>query len=74
MPNSTVPDVPPPNSKPTFTDFVRGVTRPVLTIIGLLAWIMFITDGVNYPPMFEYAVLGMIATWFGEKLIPRIQG
>ena len=61
-------------TKPTFTDFIRGVTRPTLTIIGLLAWIMFISDGTVIPSEFKLLVEGMVVTWFGEKFITRMQG
>ena len=32
--------------------YVRAITRPILTIIGLVAWIAFIIDGIDYPPYF----------------------
>ncbi len=57
-----------------FADFVRSATRPVLTFMGLLAWVAFIESGIEYPPIFEYAVLGMLGSWFGERFITRIQG
>ncbi len=60
--------------KPSFSEFVRTATRPVLTIIGLLAWVMFIEAGVPYPSEFQWLVVGMAASWFGERALARVQG
>lgn len=57
-----------------FGAFVRTATRPVLTVIGLLAWIAFIEAGIAYPPAFEWAVLAMLGAWFGERFLARVQG
>ena len=57
-----------------FGNFVRTCTRPVLTVIGLLAWVQFIAEGIEPPVEFKILVSGMVGTYFGERAIARIQG
>ena len=56
-----------------FGAFIRTCTRPVLTVIGLLAWVGFIAEEIEPPAEFKILVSGMIGTWFGERFITRIQ-
>jgi len=51
---------------------VRTATRPVLTILGFLAWTTFIAYEVPVPDPFQWAVLGMLGTWFGERALKRV--
>ena len=57
-----------------FGDFVRTATRPVLTFTALFAWIMFISEGIDYPVEFKLLVGAMVGTWFTERALMRIQG
>ena len=55
-------------------ELVRGATRPVLAILGLALWGLFIADGVPYPEEFKWLVVGMVGWYFGERLMQRLQG
>ena len=73
MPDSTVPEVSIAKEPNGFGAFIRTCTRPLLTVIGLLAWVAFIEAQIEPPAEFKFAVLGMLGTWFGERFITRIQ-
>lgn len=53
---------------------LKTLTRPVLTLIGLMAWLVFIAYEVPYPDWFQWTVIGMISSWFGERTIRRLAG
>ena len=55
----------------SFADFVRTATRPVLTVISLLAWVMFISEEIQYPPIFQWLVVAMVGEWFSERFLTR---
>ena len=46
---------------------VKTLTRPILTGIGLIAWIAFLGFHYDIPPQFTALVWGMIAWWFGDR-------
>ena len=54
-----------------FGSFVKTTTRPVLTIMGFGAYIMFIKWGVLYPSEFKWVVIVMVLEWFGERALSR---
>lgn len=56
------------------TEVLKTLTRPVLTLIGLMAWLVFIAYEVPYPDWFQWTVIGMISSWFGERTIRRLAG
>ena len=56
-----------------FGNFIRTATRPVLTVIGLMAWVAFIEEGIEPPVEFKILVGGMVGSWFGERTIKRLQ-
>ena len=58
----------------TFADAVRSITRPALAIIGLASWVWFISESIEPPAEFKLLVGGMVASWFGERFVTRIQG
>ena len=56
----------------TPSEFIKAITRPFLTIAGLIVWTAMIMAEVEYPPEFSYAVLGMLGFWFGERLLGKV--
>ena len=56
-----------------FVETVRALTRPILAIMGLGFWGIFIGSGIEYPYAFEVAVLAMLGWWFGERLISKLE-
>ena len=59
--------------KEPVVEIIRASTRPILTILGLISWVALILAEIEYPDAFQYAVIGMICWWFGERLIRKVK-
>ena len=57
-----------------FAEFVRTATRPVLTLVGFAAWLVFIAYDVDYPAVFQWLVIAMCLEWFTERMVTRLAG
>jgi len=55
------------------SEIIRAATRPILTILGLISWTTLILADIEYPEAYQYAVIGMICWWFGERFIKKIR-
>ena len=53
-------------------EWVRTITRPVLTIGGAAVWVWFIVAEVNYPPAFQWLIIASWLEWFGERAVKRL--
>lgn len=54
-----------------FVATFRALTRPILAIMGLGLWGIFIGCGIEYPLSFTATVMGMLAWWFGDRTVKR---
>ena len=52
-----------------FVETVRALIRPLLAVMGLGFWGIFIGSGIDFPDAFQWAVLGMLAWWFGDRTL-----
>jgi len=50
-----------------FTNLVRGITRPLLVLIALLATVAFIWYGKDIPPPWWPIVVGAMGWWFYDR-------
>ena len=55
------------------SEFIKAIARPFLTFTGLFAWIIMIIVEAPYPDEFQWAVLVMLAWWFGERILGKIK-
>ena len=51
------------------TTVIKSATRPVLTIFGFVSWFYMIVKGIEYPDMYQTAVVGMLLWYFGERML-----
>jgi len=49
------------------TKLVKTLTRPILTGIGFIAWIVLFAKHYSMPIPFTTMVYGMMAWWFGDR-------
>lgn len=54
-----------------FVETVRALIRPLLAVMGLGFWGIFIGCGIEYPYVFMATVMGMLAWWFGDRTLKR---
>ena len=54
------------------TEQIKTLFRPILTLILLITWIIFISQAITYPAMFQYLTAVAVAEWIGERAIKRI--
>ncbi len=47
----------------SFTEYVKGLTRPLLCGMLVVGWICFIAEGINYPASYEAVTLASLAWW-----------
>ena len=52
---------------------IKTLFRPLLTLILIITWIVFIAKGIVYPPMFGYLTTACVVEWVGERFIKRIK-
>lgn len=55
------------------TDFIRGSTRPVVTIIFAAAIAQIVVEGINPPGWFLSLAIPILLWWFGERTIGHIK-
>ena len=55
------------------TETIKTLFRPLLTLILLITWIVFIGTGVVYPAMFQYLTAGAVAEWISERALKRLK-
>jgi len=48
-------------------NIVRALTRPALTMTGLVSWVMLFINGYIIPDAFTWLVFGMVLWWFGDR-------
>ena len=48
-------------------NIVRSFTRPILTIFGLVSWVMLFANGFDIPAAYTWLVWGMVLWYFGER-------
>jgi len=49
-----------PSAAAEAIELARGITRPALTFIGLVAWICFFAKGYDIPPEFTALAFGNV--------------
>lgn len=54
-------------------NIIRGFTRPVLTLFGLVSVVMMRVNGIEPPVGFEPLVYGMILWWFGDRTYFKVK-
>ena len=57
----------------TPSEFIKAIARPLLAFTGLFSWIIMIIVEAPYPEEFQWAVLGMLVWWFGERIIGKFK-
>ena len=57
----------------TAADLVRCITRPLLTVLALAAWVFFIASSTDYPQSFQWLTTAMCLEWFTERAIARFR-
>ena len=55
-------------------NIVRGFTRPVLTLVGLVGLLAMYQAGYEPPLEYKVLVFGMVGWWFGDRSISKIGG
>lgn len=50
---------------------VKTLFRPLLTLILLITWIIFIARGTIYPATFGYLTGACVLEWVGERFLKR---
>lgn len=54
-------------------NIARGLTRPALSIFGLVSWVMLFVNDYDIPIIFTTLVWGMVAWWFGDRTYFKIK-
>lgn len=54
-------------------EIIRALTRPVLTLTGLVGLIIMLLTGASVPEYYIIIVAGMLAWWFGERTVRHIE-
>ena len=55
-------------------DFVRGCTRPIVTVIFAAVIAQVVTQGIDAPAWFLSLAIPVILWWFGERAVKSIKG
>jgi len=55
-------------------NIVRSFVRPILSIFGLVSWVMMHINGIEIPEIFTLLVWGMVLWYFGERGILKMIG
>lgn len=50
-------------------DIITTYTRPILTALGIVFWVLFMAYRIPTPEAFSVLVIGMIGWWPGEKVV-----
>ena len=48
-------------------EIIKTLFRPFLTLLLVVAWIIFIAKGINYPPSFGWLAAGSAGEWVLER-------
>ena len=54
-------------------EFIRAVTRPVLTFTALIFLCLMVYQSKDIPQFFIAMVGGMLAWWFGDRTIQHFK-
>ena len=49
------------------TETIKTLFRPLLTLLLVVSWIIFIAKGIVYPPMFQWLAAGSAGEWVLER-------
>ena len=55
------------------TETIKTLFRPLLTLILLITWIIFLGKGIAYPAAFEYLTIACVGEWVGERFLKRFK-
>ena len=55
-------------------ELLRAFTRPILSIFGLVSWVMLLANSYDIPEYFTTLVWAMCLWWFGERGYLRLKG
>lgn len=55
------------------TESVKTMFRPLLTLLLVITWILFIAKGIPYPPTFGWLAAGCVIEWIGERGLKRFR-
>lgn len=55
------------------TETIKTLFRPLLTLLLVITWILFIALGIVYPPTFGWLTAGCVIEWIGERGLKRFR-
>jgi len=56
------------------TDAIKAITRPMLTFVLIVSWILFVAAGYEFPMPLQGAALGTLAWWgIDRSLLHRFE-
>ena len=53
-------------------EIIKTLFRPLLTLILVVTWIIFIAKGIAYPAMFQWLAAGSAGEWVLERGFKRL--
>mgnify|MGYP001617862196 CR=1 FL=1 len=54
-------------------EIIKTLFRPLLTLILVITWIVFITSAIDYPQEFKWLTLLFAGEWLTERGLKRFK-